>query len=157
MAGELYWLDYAGGEISKELLNSFLLSSGLELLLNDYLMRILVSKSCSDQGEQQEKGDWKGSWSVDRQWCEQTKYAHRSISDSWLKEHSNGTWDKHLRLPRTTLFNSVQPQPLDRLIRNGFNCDILQLQIKTVSKSSLQHLFLHLGNFFQIVELVNQT
>lgn len=68
-----------------------------------------------------------------------------------LKEHSNGTWDKHLRLLRTALFNSVLPQPLDRLIRNCFDCDILQLQIKTVSKSSLQQISLHLAFIFQTV------
>lgn len=70
----------------------------------------------------------------------------------WNSTAMAHTWAKHLRLSRTTIFSSAVPQPLCRLTRNDLDCDILQPQIETDPKSSLQQIFLKWRKVFQILE-----
>lgn len=85
----------------------FLFVSGSELLLNYYLMIILVSKSCFDQGEQWEKGTEK----VPKVLTGRDANKHNMPIAAFLILDWNSaamacTQHKHLKLWRTAIFSS---------------------------------------------------
>lgn len=88
--------------------------------------------------------------------CEQTQYAYSSISDSWLKQHSNGTYliqtlemfhNNHLQFSNTpaTLWIDKEWLRLWHTATTNYNWP----------KSSLQHVFLHLRNVFQGLRIMS--